>query len=224
MAARCAGYRDTAIETLHGAVRLKRHSYPCAACTQGFCPWGATLHLTAQALSPAAAERWIALPDGGRGLEDFLAKRCPHVEAVILDFWHAAAYLGEWSQALHPADADAAETWRSTWGHRLKPEGGQAVLDGLTALAVPRRARACWDKVRTYFANQVHRMDDPRDRVNGWQSGSGPVESAWKRVVGQRLKGAGMRWGEDGAHAVCPLRALFLSEKGLWEAFWTYAN
>jgi len=33
-----------------------------------------------------------------------------------------------------------------------------------------------------------------------------------------------MRWGEDGAHAVCPLRALFLSEKGLWEAFWTYAN
>ena len=29
-----------------------------------------------------------------------------------------------------------------------------------------------------------------------------------------------MRWGEDGAHAVCPLRALFLSEKGPWEAFW----
>ena len=61
-------------------------------------------------------------------------------------------------------------------------------------------------------------------RAKGWQIGSGPVESACKRVVGQRLNGAGMRWGEDGANAVCPLRALFLSENGPWEAFWNYAN
>jgi len=52
--------------------------------------------------------------------------------------------------------------------------------------------------------------------------GSGPVESACKRVVGQRLNGAGMRWGEAGADAVCRLRALFLSEPGPWEAFWNH--
>jgi hypothetical protein len=46
------------------------------------------------------------------------------------------------------------------------------------------------------------------------------VESACKTVVGQRLKLAGMRWGEDGAHALCHLRALYRSEKGQWEAFW----
>ena len=46
------------------------------------------------------------------------------------------------------------------------------------------------------------------------------MESACKTVVGQRLKLAGMRWGEDGAHAVCHLRALYRSEKGQWEAFW----
>jgi hypothetical protein len=39
-------------------------------------------------------------------------------------------------------------------------------------------------------------------------------------VVGQRLKLAGMRWGEDGAHALCHLRALYRSEKGQWDAFW----
>jgi len=38
--------------------------------------------------------------------------------------------------------------------------------------------------------------------------------------VGQRLKLAGMRWGEDGADALCHLRALYRSEKGQWEAFW----
>ena len=52
------------------------------------------------------------------------------------------------------------------------------------------------------------------------QIGSGTVESACKTVVGQRLKLAGMRWGEDGADALCHLRALYRSEKGQWEAFW----
>jgi len=52
-----------------------------------------------------------------------------------------------------------------------------------------------------------HRMDYPTYVRNGWQIGSGPVESACKTVVGNRLKGGGMRWGEDGANAVCHLRA-----------------
>jgi hypothetical protein len=46
------------------------------------------------------------------------------------------------------------------------------------------------------------------------------VESACKTVVGQRLKLAGMGWGEDGAHNVCHLRALYRSDKGQWNAFW----
>jgi hypothetical protein len=39
-------------------------------------------------------------------------------------------------------------------------------------------------------------------------------------VVGQRLKLAGMRWGERGADDICHLRALFKSDKGQWAAFW----
>ncbi len=185
---------------------------------------GTALRRQAGQVGIDAAERWVALSDGGGGLEDFLQKNFPRVEAVILDFFHAAEYLGELSQALHPDDAAAAEHWRSAWCHRLKHEGGQAVLDGLRALTWPQRAQPCWKTVRTYFENQVHRMDYPRYRAKGWQIGSGPVESACKRVVGQRLKGAGMRWGEDGANAVCHLRALFLSEDGPWKAFWNYSN
>jgi hypothetical protein len=185
---------------------------------------GAPLRRQGAQVGMDEAERWIALSDGGRGLEDFLEKNFPRVEAVILDFWHAAEYLGELSQALYPTDAEAAETWRSQWCHRLKHEGGQAVLDALATVPVRgRAARDCLGKVRTYFANQVHRMDYPTYRAKGWQIGSGPVESACKRVVGQRLKGAGMRWSGHGANAVCSLRALFLSEDGQWEAFWECA-
>jgi hypothetical protein len=167
------------------------------------------------------AERWLAISDGAGGLEDFLAKNFPRVEAVILDFWHAAEYLGKLAKALHPQDEGAAEGWRGQWCHRLKHEGGAAVLGALRGLEVRgRAARECWQEVVSYFTNQAHRMDYPAYRAKGWCIGSGVVESACKRVVGQRLKGAGMRWGTDGADAVCHLRALFLSDKGQWDAFW----
>jgi hypothetical protein len=170
------------------------------------------------------AERWIALCDGANGLDDFLEKNSPRVEVVILDFWHAAEYLGQLSKALHPHDEEAAEADRGVWCHRLKHQGGAAVLAALRGLEVRgRAARECLQEVVTYFTNQVHRMDYPAYRAKGWCIGSGVVESVCKRVVGQRLKGAGMRWGEDGADAVCHLRALFLSDKGQWEAFW-YPN
>lgn len=71
-----------------------------------------------------------------------------------------------------------------------------------------------------YFGNQVHRMDYPRYRSEGWWIGSGPVEVACEQVVGQRMKGSGMRWGEAGADAGCHLRALFRSEKNQWDAYW----
>jgi hypothetical protein len=170
------------------------------------------------------AERWIALSDGGSGLEDFLRENFPRVEAVILDFYHVSEYLGKLAKALHPGQDAEAETWRQAWCRRLKAEGGGPVLAALRGLDLkgrPRAARAVHAEVVTYFANQVARMDYPAYVAKGWQIGSGPVESACKTVVGQRLKGAGMRWGADGADAVCHLRALFRSGDRQWEAFWS---
>ena len=63
-------------------------------------------------------------------------------------------------------------------------------------------------------------MDYPEYEANGWFIGSGAVESACKTVMGQRLKGSGMRWSEAGSHAVCHERALYRSKPGQWEAFW----
>src|SRR5262249_20332260 len=121
----------------------------------------------------------------------------------------------------HGADSEAAEEQHQAWDHRLKHEAGRAVLAELVGLARPRRMalRKVWQDTITDFQNHGHRMDYPSYRAKGWQIGSGPVESACKTVVGQRLKGAGMRWGEPGSDAVCHLRALFLGEKGQWDAF-----
>jgi hypothetical protein len=168
------------------------------------------------------ADRWVAISDGGAGIEDWLRSNFPRVEAVVLDFYHAAEYLGGWAKALHPEAADAARV-AGEWCHRLKHEGGAAVLADLGAIDVSGRSGAVREAHRVlvvYFGNQVHRMDYPGYRAKGWLIGSGPVEAACKQVVGQRLKGSGMRWSEAGADAVCHLRALFRSEKGQWDAYW----
>lgn len=170
------------------------------------------------------AERWVALSDGGAGLEAFVRMNFPRVEAVILDFYHAAEHLGTLAKAWHAGDEAAAAALLTQWCHQLKHEGGQALLATLRGLDLRGKRQGvqeCYREEVGYFANQVHRMDYPRYVAKGWQIGSGPVESACKRVVGQRLKGAGMRWGEDGANALCHLRALFLSEPGQWDAFWS---
>jgi hypothetical protein len=75
-------------------------------------------------------------------------------------------------------------------------------------------------KVRTYSTNNVHRMGYPESLAEGWQMGGGVIESACETVAGHRLKGAGVRWGEEGAHAACHVRALYRREKGQWDAFW----
>jgi hypothetical protein len=167
-------------------------------------------------------QQQIAISDGGTGLEELFRQHFPRAE-VILDFWHAREHLVKLAQELHPADEAARQAWVEARSHQLRHEGGAAVLRSLESLdlashrATAREAHA--EHVR-YFRNHQHKMDYPRYRANGWQIGSGPVESACKTVVGRRLKQSGMRWGADGADALCHLRALHQSEPHRWRIFW----
>jgi hypothetical protein len=168
------------------------------------------------------AERWIAVCDGGAGLEELLEVNFGRVEVVILDFYHASEHLGDLAKAWCGGDAEAARSQHQAWADELKHQGGAAVLERLRGLDVSGRpqARSVWEATVTYFENQGHRMDYPDYVSKGWQIGSGPMEAGCKTVIGGRLKGSGMRWGHEGADAVSHLRALLLSEKGQWEAFW----
>lgn len=192
----------------------------------GLAALGAPLRRQAAQVGMDRAQRWVALSDGGAGLEDFLRQNFPRVEAVILDFYHAAEHLSAWAHAFHPAAAAAAERMAGAWCGWLKREGGAAVCAAVRGLDVSDRSAALREAHRqllVYLENQQHRMNYPEYLRQGWQIGSGPVEAACKQVVGQRLKGSGMRWGEEGADALCHLRALFRSEASQWDAFWADA-
>ena len=168
------------------------------------------------------ADVWVAITDGGTGLEDFVRENFPRVEVVILDFYHAAEYLAKLAAALYPTDEVLALDQTKAWSRLLRDEGGEVLIATLEAWEWPNRKglAAVRAEVLGYFGNQVHRMDYPSYEANGWSIGSGAVESACKTVVGQRLKGSGMRWSESGSHAVCHVRALYRSEHTQWTDFW----
>ena len=168
------------------------------------------------------AEVWVALTDGGAGLEDWVQLNFPRVEAVILDFYHAAEYLAKLAAALFPTDEVAALAQTKSWSRLLRDEGGAVMIAALEAWDWPsvKSLAGVRGEVLGYFRNQAHRMDYPSYEANGWYIGSGAVESACKTVVGQRLKGSGMRWSAAGSHALCHVRALYRSEHSQWIDFW----
>ena len=89
------------------------------------------------------------------------------------------------------------------------------MVKGVRRMAAEKGVAADGGEVKeamTYFTDQGRegRMDDAPLVEAAIPIGSGVTEAACK-VVGARLKGSGMRWVEEGAARVAPLRALYLS-------------
>jgi hypothetical protein len=168
-------------------------------------------------------QQQVALSDGGNGLEDFFRKNFPRAE-IILDFWHVKEYLVELAQVLLGESSDTNKSWIAERCNQLKNEGGESVLQTLQQLNETTTQSACaQEKLRVtigYFENHKHKMNYPRYVANGWQIGSGQIESACNTVINARLSGSGRRWGSPGSDAVCHLRALYLSEANQWEQYW----
>ena len=196
-----------------------------AAGLEGLADLGERMRRQAGQVGIDGARRWVALTDGGAGLEGFIGVYFPRSEC-ILDFYHAAEHLNGLAKALRPGDEEAAKALASSWCHALKHHGPAAALAALRGLDLRGRKREIKEAHRLligYIERNEHRMDYPRYQREGLLIGSGHVEAACKAVVGQRMKGNGMRWGEAGADAICHLRALFKSEKGQWDAYWAVA-
>src|SRR5262249_33729299 len=131
------------------------------------------------------AELWLALTDGGNGLESFAQQNFNRPDLVlILDFYHPAGYLEDLARALHPGDEEAANSQAEQWCGLLKEEGGALTLEVLRQFNWPARKsktlREQLSKTEEYFSNNVHRMEYPEYLAEGWQIGSGVVESACK--------------------------------------------
>jgi hypothetical protein len=175
----------------------------------------------AEAKFPGA--RYVGIADGASGNWDFLGR---HTTVQVVDFWHAAEYLGKAAVVLYRGRPHSRRAWLDDACHRLKHEAGGAewVLKRLRALARERpwsRDDEDVGRAITYFENQSvgGRMDYAARVEAGDPIGSGATEAACKVIVKQRLCGSGMKWTKDGAAAVLSLRCLTHTAER-WGQFW----
>lgn len=177
----------------------------------------------ARAVGLTDVSQLIAITDGGNGLEEALQRHLATNLTTILDWYHAAEHISDFAKVWLPGDEAPRTAWREKATGILYEQGGAALLEHLGALEVPDQAtaeaREELRKLRGYFENNRHRTDYPHYRANGWNIGSGPTEAGCK-IIGQRMKGSGMRWVEDGAATVAALRSLYVSGTQVWDGFW----
>lgn len=156
----------------------------------------------------------VLLSDGAEWIEsvrqevlDGLPGRVTH----ILDHRHAEEHL--WAAA-RACLGDKTAAWISAPLDDLSHGRIDAVLAALHGLLPPTEEAA--KLVATtceYYDDRRAMLDYPRFRAQGYQIGSGLVESACKRLVSQRAKGPGMHWTVPGAQAIATLRAAYLSNR-----------
>lgn len=178
------------------------------------------LRVYAIAFDLGRAERVVALTDGGAGLEPALGRHFGARVTFVLDFWHACEHLHETSRVWH---GESGAGWAEQAVGVMRQSGGAGLLEWLAAHGPPEESSEpvseTWRRLLGFVSGNIHRMEYPTYRSRGWDIGSGPTEAGCK-IVGSRLRGAGLKWWKPQPAHVTGLRALLLSNEGLWEGFW----
>ena len=165
-----------------------------------------------------AADKLLFIADGApwiwRRLQRLIAALglSPTQVLGLIDFYHAAKQL---------SDAVKLRRWSATqrtrWLNRTRGLLKRARVDEvITALRELCRGRTA-GKIRThlnYFLKNRHRFAYTTMVGLGLPRGSGAVESAIRRVINLRIKGASIYWLPESVDAILLLRSFYKS--GRW--------
>lgn len=157
------------------------------------------------------ARELIILGDGAKWIWRLVDELFPHAIQIV-DWFHASEYLPPVAKLAHK-DKKKRQVWleqvrTDLWEGRI-----DAVIKACAEHINPQRDQDPAQKAVTYFTNNRDRMDYPSYRDNGYQIGSGTIESAAKQIGLLRMKVPGARWNLDSARHVAKARAAFLSDE-----------
>lgn len=162
------------------------------------------------------ARQVAAVQDGAEWLQPFVDGH-RHDALRILDFAHAASYVGAVAEQAKQSGVHLPARWLDVLLHHLKHHGPERVLAHLQRL-VPRVALPALPDAVRYFSKRLPQMQYPQFQADGWPIGSGMVESANKVVMQARLKGAGMHWESANVNPMLALRCAIASDR--WAEMW----
>jgi hypothetical protein len=186
---------------------------------EGVEEFGASLYRLACRCGVRQADEVIFIADGGDWCWTIQQRYFP-AAAGIVDWYHVSEHVWDCGKALEP-NAAAAQAWVDQALTLLHDSGGWGVVQWLREALKPLRGkkRAAVQSLLNYLEPRQLQADYPRFRGQGWQIGSGMIESTARQLVGLRLKGPGMHWTEAGAVAITAIRAWSLNDR--WHQFWS---
>ena len=155
----------------------------------------------------------IFVADGADWIWKIVEHHYPQAVQIV-DWYHACQYI---APVAKQAFKDTSQ--QQAWIKQVRDDLWQGKLDKVIVACqqhVQSDLKSDEDKAQqavTYFQNNRHRMHYPAYREQGYQIGSGTMESGCKQIGLQRLRIAGARWSEEGVRKVAKARAAYLTDQ-----------
>lgn len=151
--------------------------------------------------------RKVIVADGAKWIWNWAEDNYPG-STQILDFYHALEKLARFSQCQFTQE-DHRRSWMKNQKNKLLENKLDEVILELRKYRPkkPETKQALLEVIR-YYEEHEDRMQYKTYLEKGLSIGSGPIESAHRNVVQQRLKLSGQRWSIKGAQSIANLRAM----------------
>lgn len=159
------------------------------------------------------AQELVMLGDGADWIWNLVATHYPQA-IQILDWFHASEHLMPVAQA-----AFTSPEKQQGWVSRMKQLMWNGQIEELIAACDELIETCSSDVIRkaaNYFDSHKKRMQYAYFRQQGYQIGSGTIESAAKQIGMMRMKVPGAIWNEANARKVAKARASYLSDQ--WQS------
>jgi len=139
----------------------------------------------------------------------------PNKVKCVVDFYHVCEYLWEVAELNKGWNSRKRKKWVKMMKLLLKQSEIDKVIHNIEMLCKGRNSKKVRKKLN-YFIRHKTRMDYGSLMAENIPIGSGMVESAIRRIVNLRLKGAGIFWKRENAEGFLHLRCHLLA--GRWDS------
>ena len=166
-------------------------------------------------LKVSEADKVLVVADGARWIWKRAAsllrslKVAPEKIHQAVDFYHAMQHLGSAADLARCFNDKQKKKWLKTQSKRLLSGETEKVVAELEELAAKQPSKKITSELGYFVRHgrERKRMEYATLAKAGLPLGSGAIESAVRRVINLRLKGAGIFWHKQSAEAMLLLRS-----------------
>ena len=180
-----------------------------------------------RALNITAADQVLFIADGAPWIWNRVPalieklKLNPAKVYQIVDFYHAVEHLNTVAKLCKGWPEKRRRQWVSRLKGYLCTGKNNEVVEAVREISQGRNSKLIV-REKNYFKNNIQRMQYATARENHLPIGSGPMESAIRRVINLRMKGNGIFWLKENAEAMIMLRSYY--KAGRWNDLFCMAT